>query len=1077
MGKTLRSVRPDGSFPTPTRIRAVKRLLGTSGALLGSTLLASPAIANCTLISSHIVCDGSSGPMPLTGAGGYESVTLLNGQTTAHNFGLILQSLSYPNVNFAMDATSTPTPGGVGSLRLLAERNITTTTPYHTGINGNLITSADIALQAVTYGGGTVNILQGTTSTITGKTGIDITTGGGDNANVILVANGRIDSELTGIRVNAMGTSSITTSGDVTGGQSLGIDSSSAGANTITVSGWTRGRSGVQAVSWISDAQVNVTESGMITGQGGVGLYVKADRQVRLSNSGTIAGATDGVIVESGLNAADYTEVAGAGSIAAAAGNGIKVSNSGRFATIVSQFGSVDAGGGNGVQVNNTGSGTNDIWILTRAVTASATGISAEISNAASTGLIFVDATRDLTATSGIVASNAGSGNIFVDVAGAMRTQTSGISAALGIVPGQSNSISIDVKTGSSITAAASGSTGIQTNIGQSSGNSTVYVRGAVTGTEAIRQIAVTGKNDTTNVVTGQIDATTGIVQTNANGLNTVTNDGVIRATALAISQTSSANGNAQVVNKGTISGGYAINAALTGGAYLLRNELGGLLNGAVLVAGSNGAASTFSNAGSWNAIGVSGFSGSITNTGLVNVAAGDSIASSAGMMNAATGTLAFAGNGQIGGNLTNAGLITLANQQAGQVATLSGNFTGLSGSVIQLDVSLANQQADLLAITGGASGSAMVLVNILDRGTLTNGFLPLVTVAGGAIDLAPTSTNLSSSGFLIQKLGWHPADSRQFGITQTVNPASIQVAQLSGLGASLSNLIDEPLGESIVARSSRFGIWGRGSVGDINQSFRSNSMASAADGGQTRTSYSILQAGLDYALIAAEQLAVNLGMTSGRYDASSRVAGGRTDTDGKFIGGYLAISGHGLQIDATFRGEWREHVITNALLVPGKTIKAKGMAKAGGANASYRLALGSIFVKPAVGYSFGSTDLDPFALDERSVVLPGNDKTGQVRFGGTLGWSGQVGKDLVLAPYVGLFGIENTARIEDTEVRVGKAPFAIRTESFRNTLQVVGGIDLGDLSGKLSVFTRASLHTSNGVDGASFRIGARLNF
>lgn len=894
MGRALRAIRSPAPFSMLAQACTVRTILGSSGALLGSTLLASPAMANCAAVpnTTHFVCDGSTGPTRLAGITGFESVTFLNGQTSAVSTGLDLRSLVYPNVNFAMDATSTPTPNGTGSLTISAQGNVTTTTPYHTGINGNLITSAAIALNAVSTAGGTINMLQGATSTITGDTGISLATTGGPNGNVVLVTNGTIDSRVTGINVNATGTSSITANGEVTGTAGSGISTTSTGLNTVTIGNWTRGGTGVEATS--TQSNVLITNSGAITAYSGLGISAKADGYVRVVGNGSVAGMRGGIVVASGANATDFTAVTGFGRVTAISGDGINVSNAGAFDTVISHLGAINARFGNGVTLNNTGtgairievdeiyaynaavnatiakssstallsidargdligtssgiiatnygsgntvvtaagridsrlagisvmangsssvtargdilaagssaiqtvsegfnsvkflgseargvrgiqatsigsntditvegtitgfdgagiftqaagyfritnngavsgtangitgeagiaasaysavlgsgpvtasagnaihlsnasshgtvvsqpgpltaaegsgvfidntgSGASDIWVLTGEVTAKETGIDASINNTDSTGLIFIDATRNLTADTGIVARSSGSGNISVDTAGAIDAQTVGIWTRLTPIAGRSNGTVIDVKTGSSVTAAAPGSVGILTNSGLSTGTSTVFVRGTVQGSEGVRQIALAGTNDTTNAASGLIDGINTIVQSNADGLNSVTNDGIIRGTAVAIDQTTSASGNAQVLNKGTITGPIAIKAALAGGAYRLRNELGGVLNGSVQVAGSNASESNFTNTGIWNAVGASSFSGSASNSGLLNLAAGGSIGATAGMVNSATGTLAFAGGGRIAADLTNAGLITLPTSKRGRL-------------------------------------------------------------------------------------------------------------------------------------------------------------------------------------------------------------------------------------------------------------------------------------------------------------------------------------------------------------------------------------------------------------------------
>jgi outer membrane autotransporter protein len=296
--------------------------------------------------------------------------------------------------------------------------------------------------------------------------------------------------------------------------------------------------------------------------------------------------------------------------------------------------------------------------------------------------------------------------------------------------------------------------------------------------------------------------------------------------------------------------------------------------------------------------------------------------------------------------------------------------------------------------------------------------------------------------------------------------------------------LADDPVSALVIDRTDRntqIGVWGRGSAGDLNQDLTTTF---ASPGGtiavtqRVHTSYHILQSGLDFGMMGiGGDFNLHVGITGGRYAASSKIPGGETEVDTDFLGGYMAITGKGLRIDGTYRREWRDFTLQNTSLIASGQATTKDGAWVGAVNASYKLDFGGFYIKPAVGYSFGSSKIDPFAIDALTTVTPRDDKTGMLRFGGTLGWEGQVSSNLIMSPYVGVFGLHNASNTEATDLVFGTTALPTETIGFKNTMQVVAGLDMHHPENKIGAFTRASFYTSNGVTGASFSVGARINF
>ena len=540
-------------------------------------------------------------------------------------------------------------------------------------------------------------------------------------------------------------------------------------------------------------------------------------------------------------------------------------------------------------------------------------------------------------------------------------TGGSGITVGLTNAADQNNAINVSTTTGTTTTG--TGASGIVTNLGQSSSTATVALSGRATGTSGVQQTSVAGTNLVTLTATGRADGINGISQTNTSGTNTVTNAGLIQGSSIGIFQTNTGAGNSGLSNSGTVTGPTAVSAVLTGGTYNLSNLAPGTLNGSVVVTGSALATSALTNAGTWNATGASTFNGAWSNGGTTNVANTASLAFAGPSTNIAPGVIRFAGNGTLTTNLANAGLIDARNGTTGQVITLTGNYSG-GGGQVGLDAALGSNTADRLAISGTATGTTTVVINVLNQGILPTGFLPLITVGTGTpLTTAFSSGALPSTGLFTATFGVNPANANQFGIVQTFSPSSTQLSQLSTVAGSVSMMVDDPVSALVTQRSNRstqFGLWGRGSAGDFNQNLTTSYGAIGLSTNVTqrvKTSYSILQSGLDYGIIgiAGGELNLHLGITGGHYDASAKVPGGVSRVDADFLGGYVVINWGGLSLDGTYRREWRDFALDNSALIAAGTANTKGTAWVGAVNASYKFSFGGFYLKPAVGYSFGT--------------------------------------------------------------------------------------------------------------------------
>lgn len=157
-------------------------------------------------------------------------------------------------------------------------------------------------------------------------------------------------------------------------------------------------------------------------------------------------------------------------------------------------------------------------------------------------------------------------------------------------------------------------------------------------------------------------------------------------------------------------------------------------------------------------------FDNSGTFIGSVSFGAGDDLIINSGMFSMSgtsdfwtgddlfvnTGTVSLLANAAFTGleRFDNAGLVTMANNSAGEVLTLSGDYVGNNGRLaLDIDTASAVMRNDMLVIGGSASGTTTLVLNSVRGGAMLPGqTLTLVDAAGGsaagAFTLSPGSVN-----------------------------------------------------------------------------------------------------------------------------------------------------------------------------------------------------------------------------------------------------------------------------------------------------------------------------------------------
>ena len=1010
---------------------------------------------------------------------------------------------------------------GVGDATINANANVTSTagaaiTAIQNGVAGNtgtttITTAAGKTVTATGGDGILTNIVasKGLTSiavngnvTSTNKSGIVATTNGG-GVMITQAAASTITAAVDAIKVNANGSGAVNVNAGgtliATNGSGVDVRSASATADPITVttnivkSTGAGGTWGSQVRATAGSGDITINSNGAMGSAaapssifGGILATTSgtSNRNITVNVNANIGTATD-----RSTTTANIAQVQVGGNSTSAKTLAVNINNASVFATSVGVRVDQNAAGLGDIRISGTGSGTIS------ANGTGSTGILARNLNAANNGNITIDVTQNVDGVAaGINASTIGGGNISAIARGNVTTTAgSGIIATNSNAAANAGTIFVGVDTGKLVSA--TGGNGITTNSGNSTGLTNIVVMGEVkasgAGFAGIKGTSTNGGITVQVGSTGKVDPDIGIDLATVNGALLVNNAGLVQGDVTAIKMAATGTGTGTVVNSGTITGGTnAVLGAVANTPFIITN--GGTMNGAVNVTGSAVATSNFTNGGIWNSgAAASNFAGSFINSGTTNIANGGAITVTGPTTN--SGIIRLMGNAAISTNLTNTGSIVAQNGIAGNNAlVLTGNYTG--GGQYFADYNSGTITADTLRITGTATGNTNVALNRVGVGFLPTGFLPVVTVVpGGAAGLFTSSTPFATTGFLLESFGQNPASSSQWGIVQTINPLTGDLGGVSTLANTASATLNEPASAFVTQKTNpaadetQIGLWMRGGAGNSTEDLTSIVSAGAfsnAFNSRMKLNHQVLQLGIDYGMLNMGGKGWNLhfGLTGGKLDGGAKRRGSTTNLqfDASFAGGYVFLTNGALTVDASLRKEWREFKIASSGLLAVSPQEADGDATVASILASYRIGGATgVQITPQIGYSYGDSHIDPFAIDAFTQFVPGGDKTKLGHAGVKLGYKGVSG-NLLFEPFVSATALRNWSNREDASVVFAGASttnFAVDTFAYRNAMRYAIGLQGSDRSGKISAFVVANMTDGNRVDGASVSVGARINF
>lgn len=1080
-------------------------------ALFGST----PAWAECDLTQPDVICDGATGPVTTPVITGKRSVTFRNGQTQGIATGLTVNGDATNGSNVTLDAGTSinaSQPPALGPGNALVNYNALTLRGGSFGvtalINGDLTSASYHGLDALTTTPtGLIDITQGPTSTIRGSS----------------YSLGGLSYGFEAIRTQATGGADtrIVTNGTLIGG----INAINGNPNTIDDTS-----AGAAAYSITNNGSILDLPNGL----GGINVQQRGTGAVSIVNNGTILttgfGITAYVYTPTGVTRTTATTVTVNGNIGSAASRpriavnvNVGGTNTGDIRINLNNatvYGGLIATGSTSGTISIIGTGSGSILNNTLSAGLISTVIVASNGLKKGPGAVTIDlpqtTTVDLQSNTGtglgsaamLVATSgngalsvnrtSGGGNITVANGSAIDLVNSngvGISADVGpflALPAAEqatrldlNSATLSATVGAGKTVSAAQGNGIRLFSGYSTGTSTADINGTVNAGVAAIWGRGTRGDFTINVAnTGSVAGTTGIDLTTAAdyietsrdftsgtvyqlnilpnvaglqlaGVLTANNAGTVSGSDTGIRLVAGGTGTASINNSGILTGATnAVTGSTAGTAFRITNS--GTMNGAVNVTGSSVADSLFTNSGRWNVgSGNSAFSGALTNSGTINAADG------------------VAGNNRI---------------------AIAGNWTG--GGTLRLDASTATATADTLTIGGSATGTTAVTVNRLAQGRIASGFLPLITVNGGATAGAFTSTSFADAGVFRESFGQSPTNANQFGILQAFNPLLTGLGGLHVTAATASAALDDSVRPYVTQREGKtsgkphLGLWIRGTSGNRSQTLATDitdsttQLASATN--RLELDHRSIQGGVDlgWSDFGGGNWSAHLGIMTGIYSADASQPATQIKLNAPFLGAYAALTGGELTLEGNVRREWRRFDVSNAVLFGTSNAKrTNGHAWAGSVAASYRLPLGGGFaLTPRAALSWSNSSIDTFAIDGFTRLAPGSDTNSVARIGARLSWSGKIGGGLFAEPYAGAYWVKNLSNDETASILSADAAgtviaYDLNATGYRSTGQYVAGLSLHDEGSQLSGFVEGRLDRGSGVRGEAISAGVRINF
>lgn len=567
-----------------------------------------------------------------------------------------------------------------GSLSVARDLNITASNTANTGTGitqaaGAISVQGNATISTDASSGHGINISGGTFEALGGDNTITATGASADGIHAVggVVALGTAASNA------APGSMAVLlAAGSVTGGQhGINAQNAGTGALSVTTAGTVTGtaNTGIHATNATTATDLSVTQiGGSVTGQmNGISAINSGSGETTITTAGTVSGNGGDGLYIYNTPTTTDLTITQTGGSITGSAGGIATENDGKGATVIAMAGTIAGTTDAGVYISNSTTTTS----LTITQTAGSIG----------------------GATDGLSAKNNGSGPTAVTIAG---TVTGGTGAGISTRTFAGNLVTINLNNGADVSAASG------TAILDTLGNATLTVS---SGSKLTGQVLL-GEGNDAMFVQGTADISGATLLDGGNSTDGSVAD--ILGTATAATNTLTFAGTTQSLAGSVMKNWQTVT---------LENSNITFAGDAALVTGK-------------------GANGDGSPQGLVlrntsTLSSPVALAITGDVAIDASSTLNHALGGSIVGDVTNAGLMYWSNTAPGRTLTVTGNYTGVSGSRISLNTYLGDDSSatDKLAVSGNTTGTTFLTVRAASgsSGAQTTNGIQVIQVGGSS--------------------------------------------------------------------------------------------------------------------------------------------------------------------------------------------------------------------------------------------------------------------------------------------------------------------------------------------------------
>ncbi|MEM6826461.1 MAG: autotransporter outer membrane beta-barrel domain-containing protein [Pseudomonadota bacterium] len=772
------------------------------------------------------------------------------------------------------------------------------------------------------------------------------------------------------------------------------------------------------------------------------------------TTAGVILGQDHGILA---VNDAAGTLSITAGNVTGVNGEGIEATNTASGVDILVDSSAGDVSGGfAGILAVNSGTGA--VGVRTANVTsAGETAIGAGVSDIGTNLTVDTTAGSVEGALSGIETSNLGSGTTRVTTADVTGSNGNGITA------GHSGSdFTVDTRLGT-VTASENG----------------IEVHNDGTGATAIVTADVTSANGIGVQAQNELASGAILVDTSAGAVSAAT-DGLL-------AEQQSAN-DLNITTGDVFAGDDAVELSLAGGVANLTNT--GTLRGAqgfeVRVRdGSAGDVNTLNTGVIEGAVSLGTGNDTVTNAG-VFAANGESLFGQGSDVFANTGTLRVAGAVQFSEleQISNGGLITMADGVAGGSLTVDGDYVGQDGA-LALDIDFAAPPtADTLIIGGSATGSTTLTVD---------GLMPLDQF-GASVVVVDADAGTDAQAFTLEGGNTHTSGLFSLGL----------IFDALENDFLLSSAIGTPVFQSLKVGEGAQNVWYRsadawaahienkrhtdseersplwlefyGSTGNREESF-------AFTGGGFNQDITLdysqdyfgLQGGFEFGPGSKDEGAF-FGLTAGYLNSQLGFdnSGDLVDFSAFNLGAYAGYKKDGFFANALAKYDFITADIENASAGFDASVSADTFGARG--QVGYRWTTkGGFFLEPSASLEFQTSSLDDLNVGSASFAFDGFDGLrGQA--GARIGGETATGSGNIVTYYAGARAVHEFAGDGQVSLSLPQSSTTITNDP----IDTFGRVDLGiniATKGRVTGFIEGNADISGNYNSFGGRAGLRIAF